>query len=309
MNFRTALQVVRCMVRDTLRQSLASRGFWLLLGLSGVCVLLCLSVGVEGAPDDRPTADAEPSGPGSGAISLGFGAVRVERGRDAEASVLALETLIAVPAGGAVGMLLLLAWAGGFLPEFLEPRAAAVLLTKPVPRGALVVGKYAGVLAVVAFQAAVLVGGTWAALGVRTGVWRPGYLACAPLLVLEFAVPYSFAALLAVWTRNTVVSVVGALALWAACAAVNVHRPAAGDGGAPPIAGALLEAAYWVLPKPVDLQTLAHEALGAPRDFYAFPELEEAERRRAGLPAALTSLLFGAAVLAAAARRASRTEY
>jgi hypothetical protein len=323
MNSPTALLVVRCMFRDALRQSLASRGFWLLLGLSGVCVLLCLSVGVEGATAVRPPGEIELFGAdrqpytglnrGHGTISLGFGAVRVEQWRDAEASVRMLETLIALLAGGAVGMLLLLAWAGGFLPEFLRPRAAAVLLTKPVPRWALLVGKYLGVLALAAVQVGAFVGGTWAALGVRTGVWHPGYLACAPLLVLEFAVLYSFSALIAVWTRSTAVCVVGALALWAACSAVNLHRLAAAAGEAPavsPVAAALLEAGYWVLPKPVDLEAAAHEAVDAGRDFRPLPELKGLENGRSSLLlSVLTSLVFSAAVLAAAARRMARLDY
>ena len=54
----------------------------------------------------------------------------------------------------AVGLLLALLWTASFLPTFLEPAAVAVLLAKPVPRWQLLVGKFAGVLAFVAFQAA-----------------------------------------------------------------------------------------------------------------------------------------------------------
>ena len=89
MNSPTAVLVVRCMIRDTIRQSLASRTFWLLLGLSGLCILLCLSVGVEGATAVRPPGEIELFGAdhqpytglnqGRGVLSLGFGAVRVEQ--------------------------------------------------------------------------------------------------------------------------------------------------------------------------------------------------------------------------------------
>ncbi len=179
MNSPTAIRVVRCMIRDTVRQSLASRGFWLLLGLSGLCILICLSVSIQGATAVRPAGEIELFGAdrqpytglnqGRGTISLGFGAVHVEQWRNPESSIRMLEILLALIVGGAVGMLLLLLWASGFLPEFLQPRAASVLLTKPVPRWALLVAKFLGVLAFVAFQVAVFVLGTWAALGLRTG--------------------------------------------------------------------------------------------------------------------------------------------
>src|SRR5205823_5721817 len=135
---------------------------------------------------------------------------------------------------------------------------ASVLLTKPAPRWALLVGKFLGVLGLVAFQVTIFVAGAWAALGLRTGIWRPGFLVCIPLLTLQFAVLYSFSTLLAVWTRSTAACVVGSLVLWAACSGVNLGRLAAvaarEDSGRPPAASAfagLLEAGYWVLPKPV----------------------------------------------------------
>jgi ABC-type transport system involved in multi-copper enzyme maturation permease subunit len=324
MNSPTAIRVVRCMIRDTIRQSLASRSFWLLLGLSALGIALCLSVSVEGSTAVKPPGEIELFGAdrqpftgfnsGRGTISLGFGAVRVEQWRDPESSVRMMEILLALVGGGALGMLLLLLWASGFLPEFLRPRAASVLLTKPIPRWAFLVGKFLGVLAFVAFQVAVFVLGTWAALGLRTGVWHPGYLVCISLLVLEFTVLYSFSAFLAVWTRSTAVCVVGSLVLWGLCAAVNFHRLAAvaraDKPTASPLEGALLEAGYWVLPKPVDLEAVSQQAVEAEQHFRPLPEMRALESGRSSLVlSVLTSLLFSAALLAAASRRLAKMDY
>ena len=57
----------------------------------------------------------------------------------------------------------------GMLPAFLAPHSASVLLAKPAPRPLLLAGKFLGVLAFVAFHAAVLVGGSWLALAARSG--------------------------------------------------------------------------------------------------------------------------------------------
>ena len=59
MNLPAALFAVRCLAGDTFRQSLATRTFWLVLGASGLCILLCLSVGVEGATAERPPGEIE----------------------------------------------------------------------------------------------------------------------------------------------------------------------------------------------------------------------------------------------------------
>jgi ABC-type transport system involved in multi-copper enzyme maturation permease subunit len=325
MNSPTALLVVRCMIWDTVRQSLASRSFWLLVGLSALCILLCLSVGVEGATAVRPPGEIELFGPdrkpytglnlGHGSISLAFGAVRVDQWRDPESSVRMLEILLALIGAGAVGMLLLLLWASGFLPEFLQPRAASVLLTKPVPRWALLVGKFLGVLAFVAAQVAFFVVGTWTALGVRTGIWHPGYLVCIPLLVLQFTVLYSFSALLAVWTRNTAACVVGSLLFWALCSSVNISRLGAlieteGAPPASPMVQGMLEVGYWVLPKPVDLEAVSQQALGAEKHFRPMPELRALESNRSSLAlSVVTSLLFSAILLGAAGRRMAKIDY
>jgi hypothetical protein len=128
----------------------------------------------------------------------------------------------------------------------------------------------------------------------------------------EFAVLYSCSALAAVWTRSTVLCVVGCLLFWALCSAVNMARAGAvarGDGASPAARGAV-EAAYWVLPKPVDLGLALQDALQTDRHFRPPADLQAYRASPAFSPglAALTSLLFGAAVLALAARRLARTD-
>src|SRR4051794_39269286 len=48
MNLPTAVLLLRCLILDTFRQAAASGILWLMVGLSGLCILLCLSVGVTG---------------------------------------------------------------------------------------------------------------------------------------------------------------------------------------------------------------------------------------------------------------------
>ena len=85
-------------------------------------------------------------------------------------------------------------------------------------------GKYIGVLAFVLAQASYFVVGTWLALALRTGIWDANYLLSVPLLLLHFAIFFSFSLLLAVCTRSTVVSVFGSIAFWGICWAINFGR-------------------------------------------------------------------------------------
>src|SRR5262249_10903336 len=50
MNLPAAILPIGWLVRDTLRQSLASRLFWAMLAVSAVCIVFCLSVRTKDAP-------------------------------------------------------------------------------------------------------------------------------------------------------------------------------------------------------------------------------------------------------------------
>jgi ABC-type transport system involved in multi-copper enzyme maturation permease subunit len=324
-----AIYTIRCLIRDTFLQSLHSRAFWLILGLSFLCILLCLSVRLEGTTAYRVSGDQEWYGadnkpytgmnPGQGYLSLAFGAIRLSMFRDGPTQVNFLHALLAKWGAGTVGILLAVLWSAGFLPDFFRAEAATVLVAKPVPRWALFVGKFLGVLVFVAFQAAVFIGGTWAALGLKTGYWAPGYLLSLPLLLLQFVIIFSFSALLAVRWRNTVVCVVGSVLLWGVCSAVNLKRhalvsqPQTSPEAGPYSPGSqwVAETGYWVLPKPADLGFLLDEALQSGRHFRSMRELEAARDRNALYPelSVYTSLLFTLGVVGFAARRFTLTDY
>src|SRR5262245_37933916 len=180
-----ALHALGWLLRDTFRQAVATGILALVLTVTGLCVLGCLSVGVTG-----------------GELTLAFGAVRLPMNHDPANSVRFVQVVLALGVADGLGLLLILVWTAGFLPAFVDPAAAAVMLAKPVPRWSLLAGKYLGVLAFVGVNAVLFVGGTWLALGLRTGVWDAAYFWCVPLLLAHFAVFFSVSTLLAVATRS-----------------------------------------------------------------------------------------------------------
>lgn len=329
MSLPAALFVMRCLTADTFRQALASRVFWLMLAASGLCILFCLSVSITGPASLQPPSEIELYGgddrpltgpnPAPGEMTLGFGMLRVQLPRDAQTEVQLLEALLAKWVAGAAGMLLALVWTAAFLPDFLQPSAASVLLAKPLPRWILLAGKYLGVVVFVAFQAAIFVGGTWLALGLRTGLWTPGYLLAVPLLVLHFAMIYSVSVLLAVCTRSTVSCIFGSILFWLVCFGVNyarhatVAQPLLAPEAAPcsPLLQATVEASYWTMPKPADILILLDQALKAREHLGSVPAFETVVCLDAFRPefALLTSLLFTLAILVIAAIQFTTLDY
>jgi hypothetical protein len=180
----------------------------------------------------------------------------------------------------------------------------------------------------------------------RTAVWDPLYLLSLPVLVLHFAIFFSFSTMLAVWTRSTIACILGTLLFWGMCWGMNYGHHAAramelqtpvrqlrpeplamlaaaphqgAVAGIPwgglylisqqpppartPLHGSwVLEAGYWLIPKPADMGMILYDAL-EPNNYFveslAYRTLKEHGAFHPML-SIFTSLLFTVAMLAIA---------
>lgn len=250
----------------------------------------------------------------SGDVSFGWGTLTTKLGRNREDAVRHLQVWLATLVGEAAGILLALLWTAGFLPGFLEPHAATVLLAKPAPRWAILWGKYVGVVLFVGIVAFAFIGATWVGLGTSTGVWSGAYWLAVPLLVLNFAIFYAVSAFLAVWTRNGVVCAFGTLLFWIVCWAMNFahHKAIANPMDAyGPGALMLLDVGYWVLPKPLDMSAVFFDAIRAEGFAGKVPELQKVQDAGKFQPelSIAASLAFAAGVLGLAGYEFKMTDY
>jgi ABC-type transport system involved in multi-copper enzyme maturation permease subunit len=338
------------LIRDTFRQARASGISWIMLALTAICVLVCLSVSVtgglllhdEGEPDyflpphsslaatTPPPVNREPALARSasreealrdgvktisGRMTLAFGAVSFQVSRDRRGAVQFLELILAGGIAGTLGLLLTLVWTAGFVPSFLEPAAASVLLAKPVRRSQLLLGKYLGVLVFVTFQAVLFVVLTWLALGMRTRVWDTAYFWCIPLLLIQFAIFYSFSVLMAVIARGTAACVLGAVLFWLLAWGINYAKVTAHAAHDPQAVSAttlvLADAAYWISPKPIDVGLMLFNSLDTQRDFekpdvFKLVESNQSFSWRLSL---LSSLLITVVLLALSVHEFKATDY
>jgi hypothetical protein len=307
MSSAAALFAGRCLVRETFRQALANGIFLLMLVITVLSIGACLTAEVAGAGTETAVPGAE--------LTLLGGAVAVPLDGDLSAAVRMLELQLAAWVAAAVGLLMALVWTAGFLPAFLEPGAATVLLAKPVPRWCLLAAKYLAVVVFVGAQQVLFVFGTWLALGIRTGVWDPAFLACIPWLILQFAVFFSFSTLLAVSTRSTAACVFGSILFWVLCWGVNLGRhtvlllPEFRDMSV--VFRTVTDVAYGVLPKPADLSLVLGEILCVDSDFGSVLRRGALEKAGAFPPAwfLLSSLGFAGGMLAVSGRQLETTEY
>lgn len=312
------------LIRDTFRQAWSSRLSQLILAMTGLCILLCLSLRIDAGPPLKPEGEIELIGADGqpltspdqrpGGFELAFGGIRVGMFRSPEEQVHFFQVILAKWVAGAAGTLLAVVWAAGFLPEFLHPATASVLLAKPISRWKLLIGKYLGILVFVSTQAAIFVFGTWAALAVRTGVVSPGYLLCLPLLILHFAVIQAASTLLAVCTRNANAAAFGTIIFWFFCFTMNRGRHLAVTSGHlegfSPFRWAV-ELGYWCLPKPADFVMILDQLLRIHVHFRSLPELTLIQSSGVFLPtwSIVTSVIFAGVLLAIAMYEFEELDY
>jgi ABC-type transport system involved in multi-copper enzyme maturation permease subunit len=123
-----------------------------------------------------------------------------------------IQDLLISSVGGMIIILIAVIVTAFFIPNMLRPGSVVMLLAKPISRTTLLLFKYLGGLFFVLILATFTVGGVWLITGIRAGVWAPGVFAVVPLMTLSFAILYAVSTVAAVWTRNSIVSILVTLA-------------------------------------------------------------------------------------------------
>ena len=227
---------------------------------------------------------------------------------------------------GSIGIMLALIATAGFFPALMERGGIEVLLSKPLPRWKLVLGKYIGSLVFMGVQAAIFVLLTFLVAGFRWKVWLPRYFLVIPLMVLMFSYLYCISTLVAVYTRSTVAVILLTLLAWVCFAGIQSsgdYFEMYSELDEYRRASNAIRTARWIIPKTSDLTLLARKwtKSAAPTEMIAdtdeesrdtIKRAERAEKARLDLRPEWTigsSLLFEAAVLLIAMWKFSRKDF
>jgi ABC-type transport system involved in multi-copper enzyme maturation permease subunit len=159
---------------DTFREAFARKIFWGLFGLSTAMILFFLFILkidiVEGT---------------LATISL-FGAAA---GRTQEIQQIVRQAYAGIATFLFTwGTFLAVFASSGLIPSVLEPGRIELLLSKPVRRWQILIGRYVGTLLVVSLNISYLVLGVWAIFGIKTGIWGKAFLFAIASAVYLFAV-------------------------------------------------------------------------------------------------------------------------
>ena len=193
-----------------------------------------------------------------------------------------------------VGLFLSIFATANLVPVMLEKGYVDLLLSKPLSRPALFLGRYLGALSVVGINLFYLVVGVWAIVGIKTGVWKPGVLKAGLIILLTYGVLLGFMMMVGVVTRSSSITIMLTyflfpvtlfLAFRSGLTVMLTRR----------VFVYLLDGLYWVLPKIKEVFTImASVAAGQPAG---------------SLAPLLTSALFGAGCLALGTLYFTRKDY
>ncbi len=179
---------ILAVIQLTFRESFAKRTFMAFLGISTlVCVIFLFALNLD-------IVDGMKS-----SVSL-FG--------KESSRLVDLHRILRVLEGGVAfllftgGLFLSLFATSSLIPNMLQTGNIDVLVSKPLSRTELLLGKYLGAVAIVAFNVFYLIIFSWLILSVKTGLWNFGFLLAGVMIVITFAVLYALMTLLGLLTRS-----------------------------------------------------------------------------------------------------------
>jgi Cu-processing system permease protein len=140
----------------------------------------------------------------------------------------------------------------GLIPSVLEPGRIALLLSKPIGRTTLLLGRYVGNLLVVLLNHIYLIGSIWIIIGIKTGIWDMRFLLSIPVSVFIFAVLLCVVVLIGVMSESAALSTMVAVALML-ISTILAQRTIVVRLLDSEWSRQLWQALYWIVPKVFDL--------------------------------------------------------
>lgn len=125
---------------------------------------------------------------------------------DVEKMIVGIESVIATVVFSGSIFLSIFATAS-LVPSMLEKGYVELLVSKPLSRTHIFIGRFLGAQSIMAFNVTYLIGGTWVILSAKTGVWYFPYLYSILMVMAAFAIIYALIAFVGVTSKSTGVSI------------------------------------------------------------------------------------------------------
>ena len=167
--------------------------------------------------------------------------------------VAGLELLIISPLAG-LCLLLAIFSSASFVPVMLEKGTIDLLLSKPISRPQLLIGKYLGGLLVVFLNILFLIVGVWLIISLKFSYWDFSFLLVSLTVTFSFAVLYSIIVLFGVITRSSILGMMVAYLIFLILSPLlQLYKTELHTFVENGIAKTILDGLYYIIPQTAEL--------------------------------------------------------
>ena len=169
-----------------------------------------------------------------------------------------LKFFITVPLFGG-GLFISIFSVANFIPQMLEKGNIDLLLSKPVSRAQIILGKFFGGTAMVFVNVAYLVIGIWFLIGIKFGDWEPAFLLTILTITFAFAILYALIILIGIITKSSVMSMVVSYLIFFIFSPIIANRESVISFVGGGVVGFILEFLHYIVPQTSELSTITSD--------------------------------------------------
>lgn len=181
-----------------------------------------------------------------------------------------LQLMIVNPLSGLCLLLAIFASAS-FVPHMMERGTIDLLLSKPISRTQLLMGKYLGGLLVVFLNIFLLIFGTWLIISIKFSSWDFSFLLVSLLVTFTFAVLYSLIVFIGVLTKGSILGMMLAYLIFLIVSPLLLlYRDTFRELIESEAAKVVLDGFYYIIPKTSELMGTITLNLASGRGIHDF---------------------------------------
>lgn len=143
------------------------------------------------------------------------------------------------------------------IPSMLEKGNIDLLLSKPVSRSTIILGKFTGGLILIFGSLVYLLGGVWLMVSLKFGYWNASFLSSIFMLTFSFAVIYSLVIFIGIISQSSILSIlINIFLIFLICPFLASRETFLFQFVTNNVGQFIINFFYYILPKPGDLQVI-----------------------------------------------------
>ena len=226
----------------TFREALSRKIFIFFFGVSSFVLLLFSILFLTISPDSFSALNA-------GSVDGDTMLITIARG---------LKLFITIPLFGG-GLFISIFSVSNFIPQMTEKGSIDLLISKPVSRAQIILGKFSGGTAMVLVNISYLIIGIWILVGLKFNDWDTSFLLTIFSITFAFALLYSLIILIGIITKSSVFSMVISYVIFFIASPILSKRESIITFINNNVVKYVMEILYYIIPQTSELSTITSD--------------------------------------------------